>query len=1181
MRSFILLITILFLPITAHCATTPDFNRDVRPILSQNCFKCHGPDADQRKAGLRLDAREGAFAKLATGHHAIVGGQPDQSALVRRIFSVGSDKMPPSYANKILTAEQKQILKRWVQSGATYEPHWAFVAPKQLALPRVKQATWVRNPIDRFILARLEKAGLSPSAETDRRTLIRRVSLDLIGLPPTPAEVDAFVNDRQPGAYERLVDRLLASPHYGERWARRWLDLARYADTNGFEKDRQRSVWPYRDWVINALNADMPFNEFTIEQIAGDMLPNATADQRIATGFHRNTMLNEEGGIDPLEYRYYSMVDRVATTGTTWLGLTLGCCQCHSHKFDPITQREYYRVMACMDNAEEITIDVTKPDIADKRKALEKQIAEREAHLADRFPVDRKFEWKQAKIAAVQTKSGAKAAIQADGSALISGVNPETDSYTITLSDDVAVDAIRLEALPDPSLGGLGPGRTPHGNFVLTRVSPIGGPVYNPISQQLPKFVTAEADFSQNGFPASAALDNAGGRGWAVDGPGQLGKAHTATFTLDRPIRFSGGSQWQLHLEQNYGDHHTIGRFRIWIGTAQTVLDGKPIEVRRKELMDSKFADWLKLEEAQAVAWTVVRPTRAAGGLSKLNLQPDGSLYVNGDTTKKDLYDLDLPTGDLTVTAIRLEALPDDRLPRHGPGRTYYEGGFGDFYLSELTLFANGKQIKIASATQNGGSNASDCIDGDPQSGWSINGRQGETTIAVFRLAQPIKATTLNVKMLFDRYFASSLGRFRLSVTTDPRKVEAGLDAEVDAALTTPVSTRTSSQKELLFQQFLHSCSDLKPERDAIAALRSQLPDYPTAFVFRERPEDNPRVTQIHHRGEFLQTEAQVFPGTPAILPGLSNNDKMNRLGFAQWLVSPTNPLTARVAVNRQWAAFFGKGIVKTLEDFGYQGTPPTHPELLDWLAVEFQRKGWSLKQLHKLIVMSATYRQSSRVTPIMLAKDPENRLLARAPRIRLDAEELRDSALTACGLLSPKIGGPSVFPPQPPSVSSEGAYGALNWTVSPGEDKYRRGLYTFSKRTAPYAMFTTFDAPTGEVCVARREVTDTPTQALTLLNDQVFVEAAQALGKLLTQQTGSDADRVTMLFTRCLSRPPSSSELSMLLRFTEEQKQRFDRKELDAMKVAGPGEGDLNTWAVWTTVARTVLNLDEAVTKQ
>lgn len=964
-------------------AESPDFNREVRPILSQHCFKCHGPDDGQRQAQLRLDSRAGAIAKLPSGNHAIFPGHLPQSALLKRIQSAGPDAMPPAYANKPLSAKETQILQRWALAGAEYRPHWAFVPPKQLPLPKVKQTNWPRNPIDNFVLARMEKAGLRPSPSADRYTLVRRVYLDLIGLPPTPEQADAFIRDRRPDAYARLVDGLLASPHYGERWARRWLDLARYSDTNGYEKDRPRTIWPYRDWVINALNRDMPFDQFTIEQIAGDMLPNATLDQKIATGFHRNTMLNEEGGIDPLEYRFYSMTDRIATTGVVWLGLTVGCAQCHTHKFDPITHREYYQMMAFLNNADEVTLDVPDRANAEKRRQLQAQIAERKRALAERLP------------------------------------------------------------------------------------------------------------------------------------------------------------------------------------------------------LESKLADWITQQEGRATRWEVLRPTKATSNLPLLTVQDDNSVFVSGDQTKRDLYDLTFHRSGRPITAIRLEALPDDRLPKHGPGRVFYEGAFGDFFLSEVALNANGKDVKFASATQSGGSSAAAAIDGDPQTGWTLNGRQGQTTVAVFRLAAPVATDDFHIRLLFERYHAADLGRFRLSVTSDVRPPEADLPPDVETILLTAASQRTPAQQARLKEQYLAVAPELQKERDQIAALEKQLPEDPATLVFAERPPNNPRPTYVQHRGEFLQPQERVQPGVLAVLPPLPKDTPRNRLTFARWLVAPQNPLVGRVTMNRQWAAFFGRGIVPTLQDFGYQGEPPSHPELLDWLAVEFVRQGWSLKKMDRLIVMSATYRQASRVTPELRARDPENRLLARGPRVRLEAELVRDAALAESGLLSPKIGGPSVFPPQPAGVTSEGTYGALEWRVSEGEDRYRRGLYTFSKRTAPYAMFTTFDAPGGEVCVARREVSNTPLQSLTLLNDQVFVEAARALGKRAVSCPGSDVDRAASLFRRCLTRPPTPEETTLLLHFYAAQQQRFARKELDSAAIAGPGEGDITARAAWTALARTLLNLDEAITKR
>jgi hypothetical protein len=998
---FLLAAALVLLSGTAPvCATDKvDFTQDVRPLLSRYCFKCHGPDDRANKGGLRLDVRELAVRLLDSGHIPIVAGKPEQSELVRRIFAgQRSERMPPASTKLTLSEQQKQTLKRWIAEGAEYKQHWAFLRPQQAPLPAVKRREWPRGPIDFFVLARLEQDGLSPAPEEDRYALVRRLALDLVGLPPSPEEAEAFVKDPAPDAYEKLVGRLLASPRYGERWARRWLDLARYADTNGYEQDRPRSIWPYRDWVIDALNRDMPFDRFTVEQLAGDMLPGATLAQRVATGFHRNSMLNEEGGIDPLEFRFYAMVDRVNTTGTAWLGLTLGCAQCHAHKYDPVSQREFYQMLAFLNNADEPELDLPRPEVD-------------EQHLQN------------------------------------------------------LARAVQLLA-------------------------------------ELPKQLAVKA--------------------------------------------------------------------------------ASPEE--RAKAVEARFADWLKKERARTVRWTVLRPVAAKSNLPLLTVEKDSAIFVSGDSTKRDVYELLFRTDLTNITAFRLEALADDRLPRHGPGRVYYGNGEGrgDFFLSDFALSVDGKKIRFAKATQDfpsiRGAWAANAIDDDPQSGWSINGAQGRDHYAVFNPSRPLTAKEFTIRMRFERFYAADLGRFRIAVTTDPRPAEGrDLPLDLEPLLLLPEEKVTAGQRQRLFEQFLLGAPELAKQAAEIRRLR-QRPSYPTTLVLQERPPENPRPTFLHKRGEFLQPKEKVRPATLAVLHPFPKDLPRNRLGLARWLVSPENPLTARVTVNRQWQAFFGKGIVRTAEDFGTQGDPPTHPELLDWLAVEFVRQGWSLKKLHRLIVTSATYRQSARATPDLLARDPDNRLLARFPRVRLEAELIRDQALAVAGLVSPKMGGPSVYPPQPAGVT-EVAFGQTKWTPSKGEDRYRRGMYTFTKRTAPFAMFTTFDGPSGETCVARRDVSNTPLQALTLLNDEVFVETAQALGKWAATRPGSTERKAEHLFRRCLVRLPQAEEREILVKFFETQRQRFARGELDAAKVAGPGV-DAPERAAWTVLARALLNTDEAVTK-
>jgi len=1162
-----------------------EFNRDVRPILARHCFKCHGPDEGARKAKLRLDERAAAVSEAKSGLHAIVPGKPQDSELLRRISSAeASEVMPPPAAKNPLTEAEKQILGKWVAAGAEYKQHWAFVRPVQAPLPKVRNVAWPQNAIDYFVLARLEAEHLQPAPQADRYTLARRVYLDLIGLPPTPDEADAFVNDPAPDAYEKLVDRLLASPHYGERWARRWLDLARYADTNGYEKDRVRSIWPYRDWVIRALNDDKPFDQFTIEQIAGDMLPGATTQQRIATGFHRNTMLNEEGGIDPLEFRFHAMTDRVATTGTVWLGLTVGCAQCHTHKFDTIQQREYYQFMAFMNNADEPEMQIPSREVAERRKKLEAQIAAKLQDLPNHFPLEEEVRWVTPRPVSAVSAGGATVEILADGSIRLSGKNPERDTYMVVIDTELTeVTMVRLEALTDPSLSKTGPGRTPHGNFVLSEIAATAAPRQTTDKAQALKFVRAEADLAQNGFPASHAIDGNPKTGWAIHGDGPLNANHTAVFTLERPAGYAQGTRWTFRLDQQHGLQHTLGRFRLSLGQRRD--DSRPLAVRRKEHLERAFAAWLEKEAGRAVHWTVVPPFEAKSNLPHLCVLSDGSVLASGDQTKRDVYDLALRTGVKGITAARLEVLPDDSLPGHGPGRVYYEGGPGDFFLSELTLQADGRPVRFCKASESfadGKNVAAAAIDGKPETGWSINGGQGKAQSAVFNLATPLSETkALSLRLVFERYYASALGRFRISVTNDTRPAKAGLPAAIEELLLVPSRQRTTEQRAQLLQYYLSTAPELAAEQANIEKLRKSEPAYTTTLVFAERPPKNPRPTHVHRRGEFLQPTELVKAGVLSVVAPLPEHALPNRLTFARWLVGPANPLVGRVTVNRYWATFFGLGIVRTTEDFGYQGEPPTHPELLDWLAVEFMRQGWSVKNVHRLIVTSATYRQSSRVGQELLEKDANNLLLARGPRFRIEAELIRDATLKISGMLSHKIAGPSVFPPQPAGVTSEGTYGVLAWKVSEGADRYRRGLYTFSKRSATYAMFNTFDAPSGETCVARREVSDTPLQALTLLNDMAFVEAAQALGRSLATGPAPVETRAVQLFRRCLTRPPDKEELALLLIFYNTQKQRFAKKEQDAKALAGPGDGDLVERAAWTAAARALLNLDETITKE
>ena len=994
---------------------TVDFTRDIAPIFTKSCQRCHGPK--KQEGGLALHVQDRAMSGGDNGP-AILPGKSAESRLIRYVAGLDEDNMmPPEGAGDPLSPAQIGLLRAWIDQGARWSEtaharapaseHWSFRPPRRPTLPAVKNAGWPRNPIDHFVLARLEKEGLSPSSEADRATLIRRLSLDLTGLPPTIAEVDAFLADPRPDAYERLVERLLASPHHGECWGRHWLDRARYADTNGYEKDRERSIWPYRDWVIRALNRDMPFDRFTIEQIAGDLLPGATLDQRIATGFHRNTMINEEGGIDVEEFRFAATVDRVNTTGTVWLGLTVGCAQCHSHKYDPISQREYYRLMAFLNNADEPEIEIPSPEIARRRAETEARIGQLEAGLESRYP---------------------------------------------------------------------------------------------------------------------------------PQGPGSL---------------------------------------------------------------NSKMAAWEKT--LHPVRWTILKPSRLVSKKhSTLTVLPDGSVLASGDKPNNDVYEIDLETRLKGITALRLEVLTDPSLPDEGPGRAPLFQ-VGDFLLTEFlaATVASGSDQKpqplvFRRATEDfaaKGRSAALAIDGITDTGWSIQGEVGKPHRAVFELKEKLGSeagTVLHLTMHQEFIHQMTIGRFRLSATTDTPPVSASsLPADVEEALLVPAASRSAEQLQRLTRHYLSIAPELTEARRPIEELRRSLPRFPSTRVFQERSPVHARLTQLHKRGEFLKIGEPVEPGVPAALHPLRPGLPSNRLGLAQWLVDVNNPLVGRVVMNQLWQTYFGRGLVTTTEDFGAQGSRPTHPELLDWLATELIGQGWSLKAMHRLIVTSAVYRQSSHSSPELLARDPRNELLARGPRFRVPAETVRDIALAASGLLTPAIGGPSVFPPQPEGVSSL-AYGMTEWTTSKGADRYRRGLYTYLKRTSPYAAFITMDGPTSETVCVRRERSNTPLQALTLLNDTVFVEASQALARrILAERPGAGTDdRVRHAFRLCLARTPRPDELARITVFLDHQLSRFRAGDLDAARVAGAATGslggvNLDELAAWTTVARVILNLDETVTKE
>ena len=1198
---------------------TVDFEKDVQPIFRDACYECHGPQ--KQKGHLRLDSKQITLSGGTSGP-AIVPGDSAKSLLVERVLGHGGEERMPLQRDP-LEPQQIALIRAWIDQGAvwpdrasaqgvTLKKHWSFVKPTRPQPPAVKDKGWVRNPIDHFVLARLEKEGVKPSPEADRITLARRLHLDLIGLPPTPAEVDAFVNDKSPDAYEQLVDRLLASPHYGERWGRLWLDIARYADTNGYEKDRNRTIWPYRDWVINALNKDMPFDRFTVEQIAGDMLPNATPEQVIATGFHRNTMTNEEGGIDVEEFRFKNVVDRVQTTSTAWLGLTVHCAQCHNHKYDPISHKDYYRLFAMLNNADEPgEYKIPVPEITAKRKQIQEQIARLESTLESSFPAGdtaaaAALEWTVLEPGEMKSANGATLAKQPDGSVLVSGPVPGTDVYTVTAKTDLKnVTAFRLEALTDPSLTKSGPGRSgaDNGNFVLTELKATAAPAAGGGEAKPVAMHSAQADVAQPNFAAAAAFDGNPGTGWAVDdGSGRVNKDHALTVHTREPLGADGGTVLTFTIEQSY-PQHTLGRFRIAAGRA-AANDETP-KVAPADRAAAKLAEWEKAAAPKAGRWTALRPTAVASkNHATMTVLDDASVLVGGDWPNNDTYDVDLETDLKGISAVRLEVLPHGSLPDGGPGRAPLFS-VGDFLLSEIALAAGpakqggGKPdalqpVKLTGGTHSAasaGRSAQAALDDKVDTGWSVGPSTARPARAVFTTASPIAhdgGTRLRLTLVQQYIHQMCIGRFRVWVTTDPTPAAASdLPPEVERVLVTPADRRTANDRKTLKAHYLSIAPELAPVHQQIAALRQSMPKYPTTLAMQERRPEHARTTRIHHRGEFLQPRDPVTPGVPKVLPPLAAGTPANRMGLAKWLVDENNPLTARVTMNRFWAAFFGRGLVATVEDFGTMGERPTHPELLDWLATEFVRQRWSQKAMHRLIVTSAAYRQASHATPELLKRDPNNLLLARGPRFRVEAEMVRDIALTAAGLLDRRIGGPSVYPPQPEGVA-ELSWGGGAWPTSTGGDRFRRGMYTFLKRTSPYPGMTVFDGTTADVTCVRRVRSNTPLQALTLMNDQVFVEAAQAIARrVMTEGPADTLGRARFVFRLCAAREPDGQELDRILAFHDKQLGRFRGGEANAAEVAvsaaiqPPAGADLNELAAWTTVSRALLNLDETITKE
>lgn len=1004
-----------------------NFNRDIRAILSNACIQCHGPDPAERKGGpkgsggLRLDTEEGSRMDLG-GTAAISPGHPELSGLIARITSTDPDEvMPPPKSGKKISADQVKLLSAWIKAGGNYAKHWAYEPPVRPEVPGLAS-----HPVDAFILDRLAKEGLKPQPEADRATLARRAALDITGLPPSPERVEAFLNDREPEAYERYVDSLLASSAYGEHWGREWLDLARYADSAGYADDRLRTIWAYRDYVIKSFNANKPFDQFTIEQMAGDLLPNPTDDQLVATAFHRNTMTNSEGGTNDEEFRNAAIVDRVNTTMTVWMGTSMACAQCHTHKYDPLTQHEYFQMFAFLNNTadadrqdESPLHEFYSPDQKDQRQNLEAEIAALEVKLKSPSPQQRTAAeqwsrefaevpaWEVLKPAAVKSAALLPAELATDGTVLVpKTAEQDTLSIEVSVPTSRKFSALRLEALPHDSLPGNGPGHS-GGNFVVTRVRAVVEPPVESVTVPLNEqreilFTDAAADFIQQDFDEDAVITDhppatpkpgkkprGPQKGWAIGG--QPGQPHQLILAADRPVDLPAGS-----------------KLRISIG--------------------------------------------------------------------------------------------------------------------QQSPFAN-----------------------------------------------------------------HTLGRFRLSLSDDPAAVKRlEIPADLRSVIAIPPAQRTSEQQDRFAEYYVGSIApELAEEREKVLELRKQIEALKpvTVPVLTDLPADKRRRTKVQVRGNYLIEGDEVTEGVPAVFNPLPPGAPMNRLTLARWLVDGKNPLTARVLANRLWESIFGIGLVRTSEEFGSQGEPPSHPELMDWLATELIRTQWDQKKFIRLLVTSQTYRQSSKVEPGAAERDPENRLLARGPRFRHSAEMVRDQALAVSGLLSPVMFGPSVRPLRPAMGLSAAFGGGLDWQTSGGQDRFRRALYTEWRRTSPYPSMSTFDAPNRETCTIRRGRTNTPLQALVTLNDPVYVEAAQALARRLS--AGTPDDKITQAFRFVLSRPPSDKERQRILQLHGETLAFY---QADAKKAADmatnpigplPVGADAAELAAWSAVCGVLLNLDETLMKR
>ena len=1129
-RIFLLTVGILIhcLGLTTEGAPSVDFARDIRPILSNYCFHCHGPDDKERKGGkdgsggLRLDTEEGSRADLGSGVGAVVAGKPEASAILERILSKEADEvMPPPKTGKKPTEKEIALLREWIRSGAKYAAHWAYQAPKRSALPEV---AGVNHPVDRFIFARLAAEGLKPNAEADRSALARRVALDLTGLPPSLAEVEAFEQDASPKAYERFVDSMLAKPAYGEHWARLWLDLARYADSAGYPSDPGRSIWAYRDWVIRAFNDNLRFDRFTVEQIAGDLLPNASESQVIATAFHRNTMTNNEGGTSDEEFRNAAVVDRVNTTWAVWMGTSMACSQCHNHKYDPFSQADYFRSFAIFNQTEDADRNdeapvhrFLLPEDQRKKDELAAKVAALEAKFSKPAPdwlkgfsawhtgLPRVVNWQVTPPQRVVSERAAKVAVSAEGRIRVEPVDDAgMDLQTVVIGKAGSFSALRFASAPDAGLPGKGASFAANGSFSVDAVR---------------AYVVPEGGFGK--VARMVRLELTGGV---------------------RALRLDG-------LEVISGE--------------SDVLKGKGTSVVTKGAAAGEYAEF-ELGGDVKVDRIRIRLPKDGGyllGGSKLTLR---------DAAGKIVWTKILP--DVRSDALAVEVHDGRAVKVRQVLASMTAGGWDVVTLAGLP-----------SATPNLRNRGWSAVPGAKSAEAVLVFEKSEVVKEGERIVVEVDSRTRNKGQM--------LASYEVALTGDSG-VEArlGAPAAVRALMERDAATLKPEELKVLQDHYVRQWApEADADRKALAGNKKELdamkPD--TVPVMKELVADKRRVTKIQVRGNFMNLGDEVHAGTPPILPPLPSGRAADRLAMAEWMVSRENPLTARVTVNRLWEAIFGTGLVRTTEEFGAQGELPSHPELLDWLATEFVEGGWDVKGFLKMLLTSQSYRQSSLVRSDVLEKDPDNRLISRGPRFRVTGEQLRDQALSVSGLLSQRMFGKPVRPPKPAVGISLAFGGGTDWTTSMGDDRYRRAIYTEVRRSSPYPAFSTFDAPNREVCTIRRNRTNTPLQAFVTLNDPVFVEAAQGFARRVLREANGDDRRIDHAFRVALSRHATEAEVRRVGALLQRAREGFRADAESAKRLATdpigalPAGMDVVEVAAWTGVANVILNLDEFVMRR